>query len=84
MSKSTVSLIRVLRYNHSDESDRSIWSAHRSYSEQVRDIGFRIKKETGDDGLIKTRGEGHMMSPDDKNTGPDELNASNMMVQPIS
>jgi len=64
----------------SDESDISIWSAHRSYSEQIGDIGFGIKKEKGDDWLIKRGGEGHIVTPDDKNTGPDKLNASKMTV----
>lgn len=68
----------------SDESDISIWSAHRSYSEQVGDIEFGIKREKnkqkGDDCLIKTRGEGHIVTPDDKNTGPDGRNASKMTV----
>jgi len=81
VSKPKLSLTRILRNNHSDESDISIWSAHRSYSEQVGDIGFRIRRKQA---LIKTGGEGHIMTPDDKNTGPDGLNASKVMVQPIS
>jgi hypothetical protein len=38
-------LTRNLRNNNSDESDISIWSAHRSYSEQVR--GHRVWNKEG-------------------------------------